>query len=140
MNEGKSQVNILDGLVSGFSAFIGMTVERIFFGEQSFLIRVLLVVMIAVMTALCWSFAIKIFRKSRIKDEFLVGRQSLARGIGSRRRQIDRKKRQQRLHDQSRRDRQEEGRRQPQRHKAPAQHRVFPGQDAVHCINRPGRE
>lgn len=65
MNEGKSRVNILDGVVAGFSAFIGMTVERIFFGEQSFLIRVSLVVMIAVMMALSLSFALRTFRKSK---------------------------------------------------------------------------
>jgi len=65
MNGGKSRVNILDGVVAGFSAFIGMTAERIFFGEQSFLIRVLLGVMIAVTTALCLNFALRTFRKSK---------------------------------------------------------------------------
>jgi hypothetical protein len=65
MNEGKSQVNILDGVVAGFSAFIGMTVERIVFGEQPFLIRSFLVVTIAVMTALCLNVAIRTFRKSK---------------------------------------------------------------------------
>ena len=65
MNEAKSRVNILDGVVAGFSAFIGMILTRVFFGEESLLIRVSLGVVIAVVTALCLNFAIRIFRKSR---------------------------------------------------------------------------
>ena len=65
MNKVKSPINILDGVVAGFSASIGMIVARIFFGEESLLIRVSLGVVIAVLTALCLNFAIRIFRKSR---------------------------------------------------------------------------
>ena len=65
MNEAKSRVNILDGVVAGFSAFVGMTLTRIFSDEEPILIRVSLGVVIAVVTALCLNFAIRIFRKSR---------------------------------------------------------------------------
>jgi len=65
MNKVNSPINILNGVVAGFSAFIGMTLTRIFFGEESLLIRVSLGVVIAVVTALCLNFAIRIFRKSR---------------------------------------------------------------------------
>ena len=65
VNKVKSPVNILNGVVAGFSAFIGMILTRVFFGEESLLIRVSLGVVIAVVTALCLNFAIRIFRKSR---------------------------------------------------------------------------
>jgi len=65
MNKVKSSINILNGVVAGFSAFIGMILTRIFFGEESLLMRVSLGVVIAVVTALCLNFAIRIFRKSR---------------------------------------------------------------------------
>ena len=65
MNKAKSPINILNGVVAGFSAFIGMALTRVFFGEESLLIRVSLGVVIAVVTALCLNFAIRIFRKSR---------------------------------------------------------------------------
>ena len=65
MNKVKSPINILDGVVAGFSAFIGMIVTRMSLGEESLLIRVSLGVVIAVLTALCLNFAIRIFRKSR---------------------------------------------------------------------------
>ncbi len=65
MNKAKSPTNILNGVVAGFSAFVGMILARIFFGEESLLIRVSLGVVIAVVTALCLNFAIKIIRKSR---------------------------------------------------------------------------
>ena len=66
MNKVKSPINILNGVVAGFSAFVGMILTRIFFGEESLLIRVSLGVVIAVVTALCLNFAIRIFRKPRI--------------------------------------------------------------------------
>ena len=65
MNKAKSPINILNGVVAGFSAFIGMILTRVFFGEESLPIRVSLGVVIAVVTALCLNFAIRIFRKSR---------------------------------------------------------------------------
>ena len=65
MNKAKSPINILNGVVAGFSAFIGMVLTRVFFGEESILIGVSLGVVIAVVTALCLNFAIRIFRKSR---------------------------------------------------------------------------
>jgi hypothetical protein len=65
VNKVKSPVNILNGVVAGFSAFIGMILTRMFLGEESLLIRVSLGVVIAVVTALCLNFAIRIFRKSR---------------------------------------------------------------------------
>ncbi len=65
MNKVKSPINMLNGVVAGFSAFIGMILTRVFFGEESLLIRVSLGVVIAVVTALCLNFAIRIFRKSR---------------------------------------------------------------------------
>jgi|688.fasta_scaffold375099_2 hypothetical protein len=67
MNEAKSRVNILDGVVAGFSAFVGMTLTRIFSDEEPILIRVSLGVVIAVVTALCLNSVIRIFRKSRTK-------------------------------------------------------------------------
>ena len=67
MNKVKSPINILNGVVAGFSAFIGMILTRVFFGEESLLIRVSLGVVIAIVTALCLNFAIRIFRKSRIE-------------------------------------------------------------------------
>jgi hypothetical protein len=63
MNEAKSRINILNGVVAGFSTFVGMTLTRIFLGEEPFLTRVLLSIVIAVVTALCLNFAIKIFKK-----------------------------------------------------------------------------
>lgn len=65
VNKVKSPVNILNGVVAGFSAFMGMILTRMFLGEESLLIRVSLGVVIAVVTALCLNFAIRIFRKSR---------------------------------------------------------------------------
>jgi hypothetical protein len=65
MNKVKSPINILNGVVAGFSAFIGMMLTRIFFGEETLLIRVSLGVVIAVVTALSLNFAMRIFRKSR---------------------------------------------------------------------------
>jgi hypothetical protein len=65
VNKVKSPVNILNGVVAGFSAFIGMILTRMFLGEESLLIRISLGVVIAVVTALCLNFAIRIFRKSR---------------------------------------------------------------------------
>jgi hypothetical protein len=65
MNKAKSPINILNGMVAGFSAFIGMILTRMFLGEESLLIRISLGVVIAVVTALCLNFAIRIFRKSR---------------------------------------------------------------------------
>lgn len=65
VNKVKSPINILNGVVAGFSAFIGMILTRMFLGEESLLIRISLGVVIAVVTALCLNFAIRIFRKSR---------------------------------------------------------------------------
>ena len=65
MNEARSQINILNGVVAGFSTFVGMTLTRFSLGEEPFLTRVLLAVVIAGVTALSLNFAIRVFRKSR---------------------------------------------------------------------------
>lgn len=63
MNDGKSQFNLRNGIVAGFSASAAMTLGHILFDEQTALIRGLLSVVMGVVIALCFNFALKTLRK-----------------------------------------------------------------------------
>jgi hypothetical protein len=65
MSEVKPQFNLRNGLLAGFSAFVGMTVTRIFSDEESLLIRILISSTVAAMTYLCVNFVMRTVIKSK---------------------------------------------------------------------------
>ena len=65
MNQEKPQFNIGDGIIAGVSVFVGMTATRMFFDEQTILIKGLISVVIGLATVLFLNLAIKTFRKCK---------------------------------------------------------------------------
>ncbi len=63
MNQEKPQFNIGNGIVAGVSVVVGMTVTRMFFDEQTILIKGLSSLVIGLVTVLFLNVAIKTFRK-----------------------------------------------------------------------------
>jgi hypothetical protein len=63
ITEEKPQFNIGDGIVAGVSVIVGMTATRMFFDQQTLLIKGLISVVIGLATVLFLNVAIKTFRK-----------------------------------------------------------------------------
>lgn len=63
MNQEKPQFKIGDGIVAGLSVIVGMTATRMFFDEQTILIKILISLVFGLATVLFLNLAIKTFRK-----------------------------------------------------------------------------
>ena len=65
MTEETPQFNIGNGIMAGVSVIVGMTAARMFFDEQTILIKTLISVAIGLVTVLFLNVAIKAFRKPK---------------------------------------------------------------------------
>ncbi|MCA3426212.1 MAG: hypothetical protein INF34_05880 [Roseomonas sp.] len=65
MTEEKPQFNIGNGIMVGVSVIVGMTATRMFFDEQTILIKTLISVVIGLVTVLFLNLAIKAFGKPK---------------------------------------------------------------------------